>query len=234
MIETFGLGHFVYMGLAVAILATMIVKRKEVRAHADSVGKGILITSILQQILLYSWYYFETGFNLSEALPFHISRVTTILGIIFLMTKNKKILNVAFYWSIYAYGSFLYPADIHPPFHALGISYFTNHVITILLPFFMTIAYGWRPKLEGIKSAYGWFLMYMIAAYFFNPLVDGNYFYLENRIIFQNWPDIAYLIFCGLLTLFLFIFYYYFYKFVTNKFSKTNNISNQNTVNNHS
>lgn len=177
--------------------------------------------------MLYTWYFFETGFDLSEALPFHISRITTVLGIIFLFTNNKKVLNVAFYWSIYAYGSFLYPANIHPPYHALGISYFTNHVITILLPFFMTIAYGWRPKLEGLKSAYGWFLLYMIAAYFFNPLVDGNYFYLEQRIIFQNWPDIWYLLFCALFTLALFIFYYYFFTAVTSKLPKSKGISKQ-------
>lgn len=191
-IPILGTHHLIYIGLIGILLFLLIIRSKEVKTNADLIKKWILVFSIGQQLLLYSWYIFEMGFDVSESLPLHISRVSTLLGIVYLMTKNEKVLNVLFYFGLFAYGSFFYPQRVYPIYHAIGISFFINHAITILLPIFAAIAYDWRPHLRGVFKAYGWFLVYFVFVYFLNPLIDGNYFYLKYRPFFGSLPDSVY------------------------------------------
>ena len=65
--------------------------------------------------------------------------------------------------------------------------------ITILLPYYMMIAYGLQIKKGDRNTAFGWFTTYLAFVYFFNPLVDGNFFYLKYRPVFARWPDYVYL-----------------------------------------
>lgn len=143
-------------------------------------------------MFLYSWYAFETGFDLSEALPLQICRISTLLGIIFLITKNTKVLEIVFYFGLFAYGSFFYTSRIHPIYHVMGISFVINYTLTVLLPYFGYIAYQWSQKFKGFLKAYAYFLVYFFFVYFLNPLIDGNYFYLKYRPFFSNWPDYIY------------------------------------------
>ncbi|MEQ6390201.1 TIGR02206 family membrane protein [Bacillaceae bacterium S4-13-58] len=192
-IQVFGLHHFIYIGLMVTALVILLIKREQVRENADKIANVILVVSILQQVLLYSWYVFETGFNVSESLPLHICRIASLLGIYFLITKNKIALDLLFYMGLFAYGSFLYPQRVYPVYHVIGISFVINHMVTILLPYFGYIAYGWRPKWKGLLRTYAIFLAYFLFVYFLNPIIDGNYFYLKYRPFFKEWPDYLYI-----------------------------------------
>ena len=192
-IHLFDFHHMLYISLMLLTLFILLYYRKFVKIHSEKIRKSILVTSIGQQVLLYSWYIFELGFDMAESLPFHISRISSLLGIYYLLTKNRRVLNVLFFFGLYAYGSFLYPSLVYPFYHAVGISFLINHVITILLPFFAAIAYDWKPTFKSLIVAYGYFLLYFTFVYFFNPLVDGNYFYLKHRPFFSHWSDAVYI-----------------------------------------
>ncbi|WP_404450630.1 TIGR02206 family membrane protein [Virgibacillus necropolis] len=204
-VSPFGLHHFIYISIVVVALAALLLNRGQVRAKASGIGTIILLVSIIQQIVLYSWYFIETGFNISESLPLHICRISSLLGIYFLLTKNTKALDIMFFFGLYAYGSFLYPQRIYPVDHVIGISFVINHAVTILLPYFGYIAYNWRPKFKGLLRAYFFFVLYIAFVYILNPLIDGNYFYLKYRPFFREWPDSIYIAgvlfvtFCGYL-----------------------------------
>lgn len=191
-IPVFGAHHLFYIGLMLLLLLAMIHYRKEIRSNSENVRKWLLLVAVAQQILLYSWYIFETGFDISESLPLHISRISSILGIIFLLTKKYALMNVLFYFGLYAYGSFFYPQLVYPFYHAVGLSFFINHALTILLPIFAAIAYDWRPNFPSLLKTYAWILLYFFFVYFLNPLIDGNYFYLKHRPFFGHWPDSIY------------------------------------------
>lgn len=206
--------HLFYIALMLILLLLMITQYDKIKEYSEQLRKGILIVSIGQQILLYSWYIFEMGFDLSESLPLHISRISSILGIIYLLTKKKKVLNVLFYFGLFAYGTFFYPQRVYPFYHVIGISFFLNHAITILLPIFAAIAYDWRPTFPAALRAYGWFLIYFVFVYFLNPLIDGNYFYLKHRPFFAHLPDIIYVPGVLLATFLIFVLGYFLSKAV--------------------
>ena len=213
-IPLLGIHHLIYIGLVVILLFLLISRYKEVKINSDIIRKWILALLIGQQILLYSWYIFEMGFDVSESLPLHISRISSLLGVVYLMTKNDKVLNVLFYFGLFAYGSFFYPQRVYPFYHALGISFFLNHAITILLPIFAAVAYEWRPQLKGAFKAYGWFIGYFVFVYFLNPLIDGNYFYLKYRPFFGYLSDSNYITIVIIATLGIFLLGYYLSKLV--------------------
>jgi len=192
-IAKFGMHHFIYISILLISIAFLIFNRDYIRKNKDKYRKLILIISVFQQILLYSWYAFELGFDLSESLPLHICRISTLLGIWFLITKDKKVLDTAFYFGLFAYGSFIYPSRVYPIYHAIGLSFIINHTVTILLPWFAYIAYEWRPSLKGLKNTLGLFTIYFIIIYFLNPIIDGNYFYLKYRPFFKNLSDHLYI-----------------------------------------
>ena len=200
-IRPFRMDHLIYLLLFTAALASLILNRDRIRANRKWYSYGTLVLSILQQVLLYSWYFLEMGFDLSESLPLHICRIASLLGIWYLLTKRSKVMDIMFYFGLYAYGSFLYPQRIYPVYHVIGISFIINHIITILLPWFAFIAYDWRPDFRGLIRSSVWFLVYFTFVYFLNPLIDGNYFYLKYRPFFQDWPDIIYVPFVLAFTL---------------------------------
>lgn len=221
-IQLFGVNHLLYIGIMLLSLFLLIRYRDKVRKHSETVRKMILVLSIAQQILLYSWYIFETGFDISESLPLHISRISSLLGIYYLFTKNPKVMNTLFYFGLYAYGSFLVPSRVYTIYHAIGISFLVNHVITILLPLFASIAYDWRPTLKSLFISFGYFLIYFIFVYFLNPLINGNYFYLKHRPFLQELPGYIYHPAALIATFLLFCVGYFAYRAVEKKVTGKN------------
>lgn len=214
-ITFFDFNHLIYISILVIGLIVLIINREKVKTSSKKVGNIILVVSILQQVLLYLWYFLENDFDVSESLPLHICRISSLLGIYFLITKNTKVLDTMFYFGLYAYGSFLYPSRIYPIYHPLGISFVINHLITILLPYFAYIAYNWRPNFKSFIRSCSMFLIYFIFVYFLNPMVDGNYFYLKYKPFFQQWPDYVYVPFVIFFTIFIFFIGYNVVKYIS-------------------
>lgn len=97
-IRPFDGNHLLYIGIVSLLFIILFCFREQMKSRAKTVGYIILAVSVLQQILLYSWYMIEMGFDVSESLPLHISRITSLFGIYYLITNNRKvILNYSYF-----------------------------------------------------------------------------------------------------------------------------------------
>lgn len=101
-IELFSLDHIFFIYLMVLLFTTIFTYKRELREDRDVIYRFLFVASVVQQICLYGWYYLATDFDLTQALPMEISRITTLLNSIYLATKKEKILDVNFYFSIFA------------------------------------------------------------------------------------------------------------------------------------
>ncbi|MEY8371707.1 TIGR02206 family membrane protein [Aerococcaceae bacterium 50-4] len=180
-INAFSLAHILYLAAFFMILIAMFVFRDFINTNQVVIGRVLFTVSVLQQILLYSWYYFETKFDLKQALPLHICRLSTIMGLVYLVTGNQMVMQVLFYFGLYAYFSFFMPSRINKIYHVSGLSYFLNHVITILIPFFAYFTTGWTPSSRGLIVSLGAFAVYWFVALLVNRSTGGNYFYMKYR-----------------------------------------------------
>lgn len=203
-IPVFGADHLLYMGILLILLAWLVGSRNRIRHNPEPLRRAFFWISLLQQSVLYFWYALETGFDPGEALPLHICRISTLLGIVYLVNKHNRLMDVVFYFGLYAYGSFLYPSLVYSLQHVIGWSFLVNHAITILLPFFAYFAYDWRPERSGLRLASTLFLGYFLIVYLVNPWLDGNYFYLKQRPFFETMPEAIYVPVLIFFTLFIF------------------------------
>lgn len=203
-IPILGKDHLLYVAILLFFALLLFFNPKQIKQHHRRITLIILGINLLQQGLLYGYFIYFDMFTVAESLPLHLSRITSILGIMFMMTQNRKIFPLIAYFSLFAWLSFLVPTDIQPITHPLGVSFLVNHVITLLFPFYIIIAYQLSLVPKDKYIAYGWFLLYVISVYFLNPMLQGNYFYLVDKPIFNSMPDSLYLIAVCLVTFLLF------------------------------
>lgn len=208
-IKLLGVEHYFYFACIVFLIVFVLINRYTLRKHRKIIGITILLFSITQQILLYGWYWIIMDFNLAQALPLHLCRISTLLGIAYLLTKNRTIMDFVFYYGLFTYFSFLLPFSIYPPNHIMGISYLINHAITLILPIIAWYAWGWRPKSRNIPSVVIGFITYFFIVVWVNKAVQGNYFYLVTRPLLQNLPDLVYNSLALVVTIFGFLLAYW-------------------------
>lgn len=191
----------IYIFALISFSVLLFMNQTSIRKHEPQITFIIIIIAIIQQILLYSSYFFLLDFHLGESLPFHISRINSILGILYLIKKDNKIFTLLSFFSVFAWLSFIMPMRVHP----IGQSFFINHVMTLLIPYYGMIIEGYQIKKEGKQTTLYWLIVYTLFCLFLNPLVDGNYFYLKHEPIFSNLSNIVYV---PLLILFSYILFY--------------------------
>ncbi len=181
-VKLYSLEHILYLLVCFAAVFLFIRCRRSIALHRDTVGKVLLGILLFQQIfLLYGWYLLVSDVLLKEALPLELCRVSSLLTIVFLITKDKRFMDVIFYFSIYALCSLFYPKNVYHFLHVNGLSYMINHLMTVLIPIFGAIAYSWQPTWKAFRRAAVAFTVYLPIVIVVNHLTGGNYFYLVDR-----------------------------------------------------
>ena len=175
-----GPDHLVYVAGLLAVAGLLVAFRDRVREHATTVRRVLVVVVVVQQLTLYG-FYAATGWDNAESLPLHISRVSALLGLAYLVTGSRRVMDVLFYFGLWAWASFTYPQNIQPVTNILGWSFFVNHVVTLLMPVFACVTTGWLPSRAGLRRAVGWFVAYLVVAVVANALTGGNYFYQREK-----------------------------------------------------
>ncbi|WP_134772932.1 TIGR02206 family membrane protein [Ornithinimicrobium flavum] len=202
-----GPDHLVYVAGLITVAALLLTCRRWVRDHAGLIRRVLVVVLVVQQVTLYS-FYAATGWDHAESLPLHISRVSALLGLAYLLTVHPKVMDVLFFFGLWAWASFAYPQNIQPVDNILGWSFFTNHVITLLMPVLAWITTDWRPSPAGLRRALGWFAVYVVVAVAANALTGGNYFYQREKPLLPGLGQPWYLLLSVAATAVLFVLGY--------------------------
>ena len=202
-----GPDHLVYVSGLVGLATLLLLGRSWVRDHAGLMRGVLVVVLLVQQATLYS-FYAATGWDHAESLPLHISRISALLSLVYLLTVHPKVMDVLFFFGLWAWASFVYPQNIQPVDNILGWSFFTNHVITLLMPVLAWVTTDWRPTLEGLRRALGWFAVYVAVAVVTNALTGGNYFYQREKPLLPGLGQPWYLLLSVAATAVLFLLGY--------------------------
>ncbi len=166
--------------LCLAAAAFLLIwKRGWVREHAVGVRRGVLVASVVQQATLYGMYW-ATGWNWGESLPLYISRVSALLCVAYLATGSRRVMDVLFYFGLWAWISFAYPQQVWPFWNLFGWTFLVNHMITLLMPVLAWVTTDWRPTRQAIRPALGWMAVNLLVAVAVNAVTGGDYFYQQS------------------------------------------------------
>ncbi|MGL4589445.1 MAG: hypothetical protein ACRCUP_04345 [Mycoplasmatales bacterium] len=195
-IEIYGPNHLLMLFILLVLIWLIVFYRQQINRHSAKICKILLVTLIIQQTAEYLWYAVYTGFDPYQALPLHISRVSSILQLVFLslivrsfsiqtqvVEKTYPILaNLIFFFSIFAYPTFFYPTEVYPIYHLQGVSFFINHLLTILIPIYALLFLSSKPSFKALNISFIYFTLYSICITLINQRFGLNYFYTEQRI----------------------------------------------------
>lgn len=187
-----GADHRTYLAFYLTLLVLLLSARDLVRRRQELVRGVLVLVSLAQQVVMYG-HHLARGDRWADALPLHICRVCTLLGLVWLLTGQDGAMQLVFYLGLFAYGSLAYPYGIEPRDHVMGWSFVVNHSLTLLLPVYAAVVAGWRPTLRGLGGSYLAFLGFLAVAERTNRRTGGNYFYLQDRPVLRTLSHRRYL-----------------------------------------
>ncbi len=188
----FSLEHILYLLACIGICYGVVCRRKTLAAHADSLRYCLLVIIVLQQISQYTWYLLVYEDPMKEALPLQMCRICSILNFLYFLTRNRKYIDLEFYFSAFALSAMIYPVGCYRLIHIDGISYMINHLMSLLTPILAITVFGWRPDWTSFRRAGLFFTVYLFAVTWVNRLTGGNYFYLVDPPFFQTMPKVPF------------------------------------------
>ncbi len=208
-VEPGDFSYFSYIILLVFAFYVIYRLKFRISRNAQAVLFIFLLISLFQRVLINSWYLINDDYSTAYSLPFQICRVVIWLIIIQYFVRKDFLNQAIFYLGLFAYAAFIYPIGIHPVWHMAGWAFFILHASNVLFPFAMHYAVGFVPSLKGVFQAYLVFVVYFFFVYFLNPVVGGNYFFINDRPFFHEMGEAMYVTvnLAGTLTGFLAVYF---------------------------
>ncbi len=121
-------------------------------------------------------------FDLTEDLPLVLCNMLALLMPIFTMTRNPLLYQVFYYWILAAtVQATLTPHLYNNLPHYNAIKYWMVHCGLIVVIFYATFIYGFRPKFKSIFTAFLALQPYAVFCMLVNHLVGANYLYLNFK-----------------------------------------------------
>lgn len=137
---------------------------------------------IVQQFLLYSWYYFNGQFTLRDALPLYPCRISELLCILVLLKFNKKLFEFLYFWGLFGAGiALIVPDTSGAGFpNAMFIQFYLGHVCIVLTIIYVLLNYPLTINKQSFKNSVCTSLLYISFIISVNTILGSNYAYLKN------------------------------------------------------
>jgi hypothetical integral membrane protein (TIGR02206 family) len=199
-LQLFSTSHILFLLSVIFVVGLFVYKLDWVRDHWKQVRIVMLVISGIQFIVFYTWSFTELGFSLEAGLPIHLCRLSTILGLYFLMTEDRRVFHALYFMSAFAIVAIVYPSNVHPLYtHVVGYTFQISHIMILLVWIVGVFLYGYRPTYRILNTAILVFFFVELFVWRFNYWVgDGEYLYLRsdvNRPFLTSWPDLAWIAF---------------------------------------
>ena len=125
------------------------------------------------------WSICIGSFTLKYSLPLHLCDVAVILCAIMLLTKNKYLFEVIYFWGLGGSLLAILTPDISQSFpHFIFINYFLSHGGIITCVLFMIIVENYSVNLKSVLRVFILTNVYMLFIAGVNLILKSNYLYI--------------------------------------------------------
>lgn len=178
---TFGKLHLIILSIALVVSMFIIIKKKESRIFELCVG----IVLLIQQVILYFWYFKENYHPLQEGLPLFHCRVAIITLLIGLILKKDFMAKMGSYWGIFgSISAMLFPAL--DPFsfpHITQFSYFIGHIFLLWGSIYLLFVKNIGMNKYELKKIVIITNIYHPLIFILNHIIGSNYAFMSSSPI---------------------------------------------------
>lgn len=128
---------------------------------------------------LAAWLALGKPLALDNLLPFHLCDIAAITAGFALLTRDRLLCTLTYFWGLAATFQALLTPAISVGFPAWAfITFFIQHFAIVATALHLAIVEGWRPKYPVWKSpleVYGWSIAYLLFAMTVNRVLGTNF-----------------------------------------------------------
>lgn len=174
--------HLVVLAIVALVLTSFVIfKNFYQRLYHRRVEFCLGMILLIQQVLMYSWYITYRA-DLTESLPFYLSRIAILFTAYTLITGKDKFTFITCIWGVMSGIMALFIVDTNGynfP-HFLFFSFFVGHGVLLIGALYIIIIKEYRLDLNDYKKITIANLLYVVVVSGVNRLLHSNYHYLER------------------------------------------------------
>jgi hypothetical integral membrane protein (TIGR02206 family) len=198
----FGTSHLVTLAVVVAawvIIPLLLrgVKDEKGRAAVRWILAGVMFA---QHVSWHLWRILGGQFDVTMHLPLELCAITNFVCIVMLLTKNRTLYEVAYFWALAGAMQAIVTPDTRFAFpHFEYVQTYVHHGLLIFAVLYMTVVEKFRPTWRSLLKVAGITNAYLVVIFFFNLALGSNYVFV-NRVpefdtlvsvlvqVFGPWP----------------------------------------------
>jgi len=176
--------YFFFLGLTIFSIYAIFTKKDFIRKHKKLIYIIVTILLIWTQIARYFVVYLRGDFLLTENLPFYICRLSVVVLLYYVITKDKRVASFLFYWGATGFAGILYPNGPMSNVANLTETFYIDHYLLSITPFFLLVYEGYKPVRKDLFIITG--VVFAILTIFIpiNYILGSDYFYLADQSVF--------------------------------------------------
>jgi hypothetical integral membrane protein (TIGR02206 family) len=172
-------------GIAMAAVFSVGIlgyRRRLRQSKVDRIVRTLLAAMLIgSEVSLYSWYTLTNNWGL-QSLPFQLCSIMVWLSAALLLTRNRKLYDVAFFLGIIGALQALLTPDLYAmDYEFRYFHFFLAHGAIIAASVYMTAVTGLRPTAASAFKAIGWLHVLAVPAAITNAVTGSNFMFLARK-----------------------------------------------------
>ena len=222
--------YMIAVGVTIFLIRSIFYKQEFISKHKKKILLIITLLLLWTQIARYAGVFFSGGkewslwifnfkihaFNLRSHLPFYMCRISVVVLLYYVITQDKRMESFLFFWGALGLAGVIYPNGEFANSVNLTETFYIDHILLTVTPFFLVVYQKYVPTFKDVLIISSLMFGILVIFIFINPLLDTDYFYLENQsifaILFGKQPKVVFALVHSLVAMGFFSWYYLLFR----------------------
>lgn len=152
--------------------------------HKKTILTIVMILLIWSQLVRYGYVLIRDGFVLADYPPFFICRISSLVLLYYVISKDKRVESFLFYWGATGLAGIIYPNGPIDNIANLTETFYIDHFLLGVTPFFLVVYQGFKPSRKNLFQITAVMLVVLLVFIPINNVLDTDYFYTKDQSIF--------------------------------------------------
>lgn len=184
---TFANPYIIYTSvvfLFVFAVYAIFQKQEFIHTHKRTILWIVTILLVWSQLARYGFSVIRDGGFSNDYLPFYVCRISSLVLLYYVITKDKRVESFLFYWAATGLAGVTYPNGEINNIPNLTETFYIDHFLLALTPFYLVVYEGFRPSKKNLFQVTALMLVVLLTFIPLNNIFGTDYFYTKDQSIF--------------------------------------------------